>query len=520
MTFTLLLRRAVAAIFVVFLHYVPQITLYMEDDERYFGRWGLGNVARIGLGVLLLAALALSVEWVLRRWTRAWATRLFHHLFLVALLSGLLAAFPAYTSEHPRVVAAAWCIGLTLIAGSLCWQKSRLVHLAGIFCLVFAPLVPLLFVEMLLWPRWNEPLETIPAVVQADEPGPSVLIFVFDEWSWPRSSRDGHFTADFPHLQALSKGATVYRNALSPFRETVQSLSRFVFQTDRELTIHDGRTWFAADDQPPPLPPAGGHHAPVPDRMGAGPGMKETPTQQCPSLFQTVRDARYRTYLLGFHHAYRHMLGDQVDVCRSYFAGDEAGPAEQFCDELLENSRSWTDPLSRGYLAPLADRLDVKNWRAMVHRYRDDMFRVLAESPRRSLIVCHVPVPHAPFVFNADGSDHPADASMEQDNFDGYRRHLGYADTLVGQIVDTLRRTGKYDESLLVITSDHSWRFDPDSAYRQGPDWNLRVPLVIKLPGQNSPQVVNEPFCTNKLLPLIRSILGAKNQSANDAPLP
>ncbi len=47
MTRVSLLHRAVAAVFVVFLHYVPQITLYMDDGERYFGRWGLGNVARM-----------------------------------------------------------------------------------------------------------------------------------------------------------------------------------------------------------------------------------------------------------------------------------------------------------------------------------------------------------------------------------------------------------------------------------------------------------------------------------------
>ncbi len=430
-TYISLLRRAVVAVFVVFLHYVPQITLYMDDGERYFGRWGLGNVARIALGVLLLAGAALVIDGAIRRWAPAWATRLYHHVFLVALLSGLLAAFPAYTSEHPGFVATAWGIGLTLIAVSLFWRKSQLVRYASLLCLIFSPLLPILFGEMLLWPRWTEPLEPIPAATQVDDAGPPVFIFVFDEWSWPRSSRDGQFTADFPHLQALSKEATVYRHALSPFRETGQSLPRFIFQTDRELMIHDGRTWFAADD-------------------------KETPTQRCRSLFQAARDAHYRTCLLGFHHAYRHMLGDQVDVCRSYFAGNDVGLAEQLVDDLLENARSWTDPFSQEYAALLSRRLDVKNWRAMVHRDRDDMFRVLAESPRRSLIVCHVPVPHEPLVFNADGSDHPGDTA--KNDVEGYRRHLGYADTLVGQILDTLRRAGKYDGSLIIITSDHSWR--------------------------------------------------------------
>lgn len=348
MNFASLARRAIAAVFVVFLHYVPQITLYMDDGERYFGRWGLDNVARIAIGVLLLAGVALVID-ALRRWAAAWAVRLFHHLFLVALLSGVLAAFPAYTAEHPGSVAAAWCIGLTVIAGSLFWRKSQLVHFAGILCLIFSPLIPILFVEMLLWPRWNEPLDPLPVAVQSETTGASVFIFVFDEWSWPRSSRDGQFTADFPHLQALSKEATVYRNAISPFWETSQSLPRLVFQTGWELKIHDGRTWFETDDNLSPHSPANGQ------------GLRETPTQDCRSLFQAARDARYRTYLLGFLHAYRHLLGNQVDVCRSYFPGDEAGLPEGIVDELLENTRNWSDPLSRSVGPWLCDRLDVKN---------------------------------------------------------------------------------------------------------------------------------------------------------------
>ena len=114
-------------------------------------------------------------------------------------------------------------------------------------------------------------------------------------------------------------------------------------------------------------------------------------------------------------------------------------------------------------------------------------------------------MPHAPFVFNPDGSDHEADAAT--DDLEGYRRHLGYVNTLVGQIIETLRRTGKYDDSLVILTSDHSWRFDHDDAFRQGADWEQRVPLVVKLPGQKSPEVVEKPFCTNQLMPLVEAVL-------------
>ena len=168
-------------VFVVFLHYVPQLRLYMDDGERYFGRWGLGDVARIAAGTLLLAGAALGLDWLIRRWAPAWATRLYHHLFLVALLSGALAALLG-VEKHPTVVATCWWAGLAVIAASLVWKRSRLVHYAAVACLVFSPLLPILFAEMLLWPRWSdESLDPLPAAAQDNEQGPSVFIFVFDE---------------------------------------------------------------------------------------------------------------------------------------------------------------------------------------------------------------------------------------------------------------------------------------------------------------------------------------------------
>ena len=484
-------RKFVVALFVVFLHYVPQITLFMDPEERYCGWWGRADLARIFGGAFLLAVVAMTLDALVRRSGSFWLKRIFNHVFLALLVSGLLAAFPAFTENHPHVVLALWIVALVAIAGSLVWRRSPLVRGAVVFCLIFSPLIPLLFVQMLTWHSWSPPSE--PGAVHANrEWGPSVFLFVFDEWSWLRSTRDGEFLPMFQNTRALCEQATLYRRAISPDRNTMQSLPRFIFQTDKTFVVGNRETWFRDGD-------------------------REVPTREFPSLFLSARKHGYASYLLGWYHPYRHVLGSQVDFCRTYFSGDEAGPAERMAVEFLENSRNWSDPATRKLGPAVLDRLEARNWYRMGVRYREDTLRVLARGgAARRVVLCHVPTPHAPYVFNSDGSYHGPDQGLSDTA--GYMRQLGYVDTLVGQIVQTLG-AGRFHDALIVLTSDHGWRFDPDPAFRQGPDWDRRIPLIVKYPGQRRSQVVDKPTCSNQLQEILEEAFGRAFLRHPDPPL-
>jgi hypothetical protein len=483
-------KRLTVAAFVVFLHYVPGITLFMKEEERYCGWWSAANAVRILAGTVVLAAAAVGLDGLWRRLGRPWPKRVFDHLFLLALVSGLLAAFPAMAEQHPRAVNWLWGIALLAIAVSLALRSSRLVRAGAALSLILAPLMPILFVQMLGWPRWHETREPLPQVPLAKEAGTPVFVFVFDEWSWLRSTSGGQWLPELRNVRALCQQAVVCTQAVSPHRDTQQSLPRIIYQTAETFAVRDGRTLFEESQEP---------------------------TTQFPSLFRRARQQGYRSYLLGYDHPYRHVLGAQVDCCRSYFAGDEAALPEQLAGELLDNSRHWTDPLSRAYGPRLLARWDARNWYLMNVRYRADMLGILATCPARSIVFCHLPTPHMPYVFNADGSYHGIDATASeearQSDLEGYRRQLGYVDTLVGRIVQTLGEAGKFRAALLVFTSDHGWRFDPDPAFRQAANWDRRVPLIVKLPRQHGGRIVDEAVLTNRLRPLFEAAFGGKTDS-------
>jgi hypothetical protein len=479
-----MLKRALVALLVIFLHYVPQITAWMHQGERYCDWWSLAEPAKILVGLVLLTAAALGLDALVRRCRWAGWKRLFNHVFLLALASGLLAAFPAFTDEYPQAVRCLWIVALLAILGSLCWRRSPLVRLATVFCLVLSPLPAILLLPMLTWRSWWEAPEPWPTAqtARAEEKPPAgtpVFLFVFDEWSWLRSTQEGEFLPRFVHIRALGRQAVVFRQAISPHRDTMQSLPRFIYQTGATFAIEQEDARFYDGDA-------------------------VVPSRQFPSLFRWAHERGYNSCLLGWYHPYRHVLGDQVDCCRSYFSGAEAGWPEQIADALLENSRNWSDPLSRKFGPPLLDRLDTKNWYRMGLRYRADMLYALAQPAGKRLVMCHVPAPHAPYIFNPDGSFHGPDRGMS--DTEGYLRQLGYVDTLIGQIVSTLRQSGSFDRALLIFTSDHGWRFDPDPAFQQVPDWNRRIPLIVKLPGQHEPRRIDQRVCTNRLKPLLEAV--------------
>jgi arylsulfatase A-like enzyme len=78
----------------------------------------------------------------------------------------------------------------------------------------------------------------------------------------------------------------------------------------------------------------------------------------------------------------------------------------------------------------------------------------------------------------------PADADKLRALYDG---EITYWDEHFGQLVADLKRRGLYDDTLIVITSDHGEEFHDHGGFWHGTtlyDEQLRVPFVIKLPGQ------------------------------------
>ena len=102
-------------------------------------------------------------------------------------------------------------------------------------------------------------------------------------------------------------------------------------------------------------------------------------------------------------------------------------------------------------------------------------------------VVLHLPVPHQPYVFAADGSPSGC-AGLDPA---GYPGQLAYADRLFGEWMQALRDSGRWDESWVIVLSDHGPHFRDYSGMPAG---KRHVPFLVKAPGQTERRDVHEPI--------------------------
>jgi hypothetical protein len=147
----------------------------------------------------------------------------------------------------------------------------------------------------------------------------------------------------------------------------------------------------------------------------------------------------------------------------------------------------------------------------------------------RSLHFIHLLLPHVPWRYLPNGQDYVrGDVWREFDEdreiwaaderwppLQAQRAHLlqtGYADTILGRVIERLRSAGAWDDALVVVLADHGVAFTPGSSRRYSEEANIGevapMPLFVKAPGQQGGKVDESPVTTVDVLPTIADILG------------
>jgi hypothetical protein len=88
----------------------------------------------------------------------------------------------------------------------------------------------------------------------------------------------------------------------------------------------------------------------------------------------------------------------------------------------------------------------------------------------------------------------------------------GYADMLVGSILDQLKASGLYRDSLVIVSADHGASFVPDTNYRQLEESTIGpiayAPLLVKMPGQTTGRVSDGNLMSTDIVPTIADVVG------------
>ncbi|MFP4216490.1 MAG: sulfatase [Phycisphaerae bacterium] len=119
--------------------------------------------------------------------------------------------------------------------------------------------------------------------------------------------------------------------------------------------------------------------------------------------------------------------------------------------------------------------------------------------------------------YRRSGYDEQNQLASEQDWRDLIARYWGMCslvDSAIGEILDTLERTGLADNTIVVFTSDHGDMMSSHNMMGKGVMYeeSTRVPLLIRAPGQGARQRVTIPVSHVDLVPTLLDLM--------DQPLP
>ncbi|HSS79568.1 MAG TPA: sulfatase-like hydrolase/transferase [Gaiellaceae bacterium] len=464
----------------------PLFDLLGKNGEFFAARGSTRWDAIVFALVLLFVppAILLALESLFGRSVR-WAV---HSIFVAGLVAlFVLQAIRGWNASGWLLVAIAVAVGA---AAAELYLRAGTARLA---LTVLAP-APLLFLALFLVNSDVSRLSLSPETAQAagERASTPIVLIAFDELPVnslldPKGRVDA---ARFPNFARLARGSTWFEDATTVGEGTTHAIpailtgrfpkaGEFPVYTDHRqnlFTLFGGATQLHVVDQETHL----------------------CPPSLCPNLEGSLS---HRTATLaedtGVVYLHELLPDDLTDSIPSIANG---------WDSFLEDASRHNDP----------GRIDP----AFLHSLRPQA------SP--SLWYLHLLLPHSPWTYLPSGERYdvrsaPGWASDEvwnqnQAAVDQYwQRHLlqlGYADRVLGQLLDRLGATGLYDRAVLVVTADHGVSFRAGQKRRPLSDANREdiayVPLFVKAPGQRSGHVVAEAARTIDILPTLADAGGVR----------
>jgi hypothetical protein len=148
-----------------------------------------------------------------------------------------------------------------------------------------------------------------------------------------------------------------------------------------------------------------------------------------------------------------------------------------------------------------------------------------AASTEPSLTFFHGLLPHRPWVltpegqtyksyeFNREGELLGPEVDEARDRYQRFLMQLGYLDSVVGEAVKRLKDAGKWEETMVILVSDHGVHLATDESMRRVNIESTdsvhdiyRVPMFLKLPGQTEGRIDDCNAMAVDLLPTIIAV--------------
>lgn len=404
---------------------------------------------------------------------------------------------------------------LTLIAISILWKKflplfERIQHAAAAILGFFA-FTGLLIFAQLVWSGWEaRNLNVSPTLHQrqlaSDPPRRRIIWLLLDELSYQQLYERRFPGLELPAFDRLAAQSTVFTQVVPAGEYT-----RYILPT-----LFTGIPSNAVDIS------ARGMLVSLKDPSSG----KWTRFQQHQTVFQDAIDAGYTTGVVGWYNPYCRIMPEVLDHC--FWTYRESTPANlspnrSLAVDLLRPFRSlWLDTkhvFGHGPGSPTDEYRDIRQHSA---DYRNLLRAGDADLKDSSInfLFLHMPIPH-PYGFYDRGK------KTFSTTHTSYIDNLALADVYLAHIRQLLEQNNQWDGSIVIVMGDHSWRTssiwkdsmtwtDEDQAASHGGQFDPRPAYIVKLPNQQTPARIDQPFSAVNTRALLDALLQDHLQTPAD----
>ena len=135
--------------------------------------------------------------------------------------------------------------------------------------------------------------------------------------------------------------------------------------------------------------------------------------------------------------------------------------------------------------------------------------RIKKDNESRFGLFVHFFEPHAKWIRHKE-YDFGSGSNPEDRHRSAYDSEIAYVDNYLGRVIASLKEAGLYEESVLVVTSDHGEAFNEHGFFFHGQNLHnevLHVPLLVRVPGWK-PRRVEDPVSIVDIAPTVVDIFG------------
>lgn len=452
-----------------------------DADYGYFNRLPVTAKTLLALATNFawLTALFWASGQVVRRTRNRWVKLLGH----LAIWAGLLLAFDFIRFEilripdhhvakfvkHPLGAMVTVALGLAVLR----WHRQA-ARLGMVLVLIVSPLalhtlgrIVLLLTHVQSLAQSSTPPPAPPPLVQPASPK-RVVWLIFDEWDQRVAFAERPAGLRLPELDRLRSESFCAANAFPPGGSTLISMSALTTglsvtaavptnSSELSLTV-DGRS----------------------DALG---------WSQQTNVFGRARRLGFNTALVGWYHPYARIFGTNLNFCEWLpYPKYEPARTPTFAGTLVRQLRAAIAPLN------------LRQLQVDLCRETQRHALTLVTNASYGLVHLHFPVPHKPGIFLPD-PDRYTITGIPLPR--GYFNNLVLVDRLWGQLRRAMEESGTWNNTWVILSSDHWWR---ESTVYDG-RIDRRVPFMVKAPGAGQHIDYPTPFDTILTAELVAAVL-------------